>query len=123
MPSEVKVRLSDFLPLQINFALGKVELGGPERECLTKLSEQYQYEINSAAIKLYILGLAPDESNEKKRWLISSLRAQKVADYLLKEGLKATIYSWGGGSGEGWIDPYSPVPKKAQVLIAVVREN
>lgn len=122
MPSRVDVKLSDYMPTQIHFTRGQTELDDAAKTCLEQLSTEFSLEADAAKIEVYILGLAADEPAGKNQWVISSLRAQHVSDYLEERGFKCPIYAWGSGPGEGWSDQDSPVSKQSQILIAFVRQ-
>jgi chemotaxis protein MotB len=121
MPSRVGVRLSDYYPTSIHFSQGQTGVDEAAGKYLTQLAAQFRQQAGSAKIELYVLGLAPDEVTEKQQWVMSSLRAQQVADYLAQTGFQCPIYSWGGGPGGHWVDQDSSVSKDSQILIALVR--
>ena len=123
MPSQIGVRLSDYLPTSIHFSPGKTELDEADRKYLTQFAANFRRDVSSEKVELYVLGLAGDEPTEKKQWVISSLRAQRVAGFLEKAELKCPIYSWGAGSGGNWADRDSPISEQSQILIAVLRDN
>ena len=86
-----------------------------------------------------MLGLASDGKSEKEQWLLSARRAHKVADFLRdtlsSEGSaqrqrnpaggrsKWSVYSWGAGPGGDWVGRDSPISKRSQILIAVLRTS
>jgi chemotaxis protein MotB len=119
-PSRVDVRMSDFSPTRIYFSQGQTELDDIGRQYLKQLAMEFPQK-EAAKMKLYVLGLAGDETGEKQQWIISSMRAQKVADYLSKLGFQCPVYAWGAGAGGTWVDRDSPVSGQAQILIAFVR--
>ena len=123
MPSEIEIRLSDYSPMRIHFARGQTELDNSDKKYLKQFAMEFQQKSEAAKMELYILGLAPDETGKKQQWIISSWRAQRVAGYLAEVGFKCPIYSWGSGSGDGWIDQESPIYKDSQILIAIVRPD
>ena len=123
VPSRIELRLSDYTLTSIYFDPGQAELDQSGEKYLSQYARDHRKEIASGKFELYILGLAPDGSSEKQQWVISSLRAQRVAEYLEKAGLECPIYAWGAGAGGYLADRDSPISKQSQILIAVVRSD
>ena len=123
MPSGIEVRLSDYSPMRVHFAKGQTELDDSDRQYLKQFAIEYQQRSQTEQIALYVLGLAPDESGPKQQWIVSSWRAQQVADYLAEAGFKCPIYSWGSGAGDAWVEKDSPIYKDSQILIALIRPD
>ena len=96
-----------------------------------------QQNYGSRPTKLYVLGLANDQRDEKEQWILSAKRAKAVADYLrgiLSSGSgsqtqgdtiggwsKWSVCWWGAGPGGDWVQRDSPISKQSQILIAVLR--
>lgn len=123
IPSRVTVRLSDYTPTGIQFAPGQTSLDESAQQYLTQLAAEYQHQLDSKKIKIYVLGLDMDGRDEKLQWVVSSMRAQQVADYLNRAGFRCPIYAWGAGPGRWWTEQDSPISKQSQILIAFVRVN
>ena len=123
MPSQIEVRLSDYSPARIHFARGQTELDDSDKNYLKQFMIDFQKELRTEQVALYVLGLAPDEPDPKQQWIMSSWRAQQVADYLTEIGFQCPVYSWGSGSGGGWVEEYSPIYKESQILIAAARPD
>ena len=123
MPSQIRVRLSDYMPTSIHFSPGQTELDDSAEKYLTQFAANFGRDVRSEKVELCVLGLAGDEPTEKKQWIISSLRAQRVAEFLEKAELQCPVYSWGAGSGGGWADKDSPISEQSQILIAVLRND
>ena len=120
-PPRIDVRLSDYSATTIHFPQGQTKLDANAEKYLTQFAAKFQTEADAGIIELYVLGVAADEPTEKQQCVISSLRAQKVANFLEQTGLHCPIYSWGTGGGGFWADSDSPVSKEAQIFIAVTR--
>ncbi len=123
MPSRVGVRLSDYTPTEIYFSDGQADLDDAARTYLDRLAKDLRQQADAAKTQVYVLGLAPDEPTGKQQWAVSSLRAQRVADYLEEMGLKCPVYTWGGGPGGDWVSKHGPVTRQSQILIAFVRKG
>lgn len=141
IPSPVVAEKTDYSITNVHFPPGRDDLNGPSRKFLTGFCRDLQQEVSRRQVILYVLGLASEERTEKERWLISARRARTVADFLrdtlsstaetdlhrqrdaLDSPSKYSIYSWGAGSGGGWVDRDSPFSKRSQILIAVLRRT
>lgn len=125
MRSQIVAKKTNFSVTNIRFSPSEATLNKPAKEFLTQFALSLQQNAGSEAIKLYVLGLANDETTEKKRWILSAKRAQAASEFLsdnLSE-LRWPVYSWGIGSGGYWVEQGSPVSKQSQILIAVLRTN
>jgi chemotaxis protein MotB len=122
MPSRVGVKLSDYAPTEIYFEKGRADLNEAAEAYLERLTAEQRQRADTQT-QVYVLGLAPDEAAGKQQWVLSSQRAQHVADYLETLGLKCPVYTWGGGPGGDWINEHGPVTRQSQILIAFVRKD
>jgi len=139
MPSKVVSKKTNFAVTDIRFLPGDATLNKPARRFLTEFCSDLQQGPGSRAIKLCVLGLAGDEASEKEQWILSARRAQAVAEFLRgilsSEPVSQTrygafvvpskwpIYSWGAGPGGDWVGQDSPISRRSQILIAVLRAN
>jgi len=126
MPSKIVAQKSNFAVTNIRFSPVGATLNEAAKGYLTKFCLDLQHSAGSEAVKLYVLGLAGDESTEKEQWILSAKRSQAVADFLqeiLPSGSKWPIYSWGAGPGGDWVGQDSPISKQLQILIAVLRTS
>jgi len=125
-PSQIVAKKTNFSVTNINFSPGKSQLNESAKKFLTQFAVNLQQNTGSGESKLYVLGLAGDERTEKRQWILSSRRAQAVADFLkrlLPSHLRCPVYSWGAGSGGCWVTRDSAVSKQSQILIAILRAN
>ena len=126
MPSQIVAKKINFSVTNIRFSPADAALNEPAKKFLAKFSLDLQQDFDSRAVKLYVLGLAGDETTEKEQWILSARRASAAADYLqnsLPSGLEWLVYSWGAGPGGDWVSRDSPISRQSQVLIAVLRAN
>ena len=141
MPSPVIAERIDYSIANIHFPVGHDDLDESAKKFLRGFCRDLQQQVSRKHVILYVLGLASEERTEKERWMISARRAKAVADFLrvtlsstseadfqtqqgvLNDPSKYTIYSWGAGSGGGWVDDKSPFSERAQILIAVLRRT
>ena len=137
MPSEIAAKKNDFTVTNIRFPRGDAQLDGSAKQFLGGFCSQLQQNYGSRPVKLYVLGLAADQTGEKEKWILSAMRAKAVADYLrgiLSSGQgfqeqrgtsdnwsNWSVYWWGAGPGGDWVRQDSLISKQSQILIAVVR--
>ena len=139
LPSQVVAKKANFSVTNIRFPQGRFDLNEPARKFLCEFCLDLQQDTDRKPIELYVLGLAGSGKSEEERWLLSARRAQTVADYLrdtlssvpgfqrqpslFKGQSKWSVYSWGAGPGGDWVGPDSPISKRSQILIAVLRAS
>ena len=126
MPSEIVAKKTNFFVTNIRFASSAASLDESAKKFLSDFCLHLQQDSGSRPVKLYVLGLAGDEATEKEQWIFSAKRAQAVADCIqdvLPSTAKCPVYSWGAGPGGDWVGQDSPVSKKSQILIAVMRAS
>ena len=124
--SQIVAETNNFSVTNISFSSGESQLNEPSKKFLTQFAVNLQQDTGPGEVKLYVLGLARDERTEKKQWILSAMRAQAVADFLkrlLPSQLQCPVYSWGTGPGGRWVTRDSPVSRRSQILIAVLRVN
>jgi chemotaxis protein MotB len=130
---------SNFSIANVHFSAGRFELDKSARKFLRGFCLDLQQNSGRKPVELYVLGLASDGKSDKENWLLSSKRAQTVADFLrstlpaggegqsrsgLAGGLSRwSVYSWGAGPGGDWVGRDSPISKHSQILIAVLRTS
>ncbi len=124
--SQIQGGQPDFVVAPITFGKGQAVLNESAKEflstCVAGLHE-------SAAVKklnLYVVGLAPEEADEKQQWILSARRAQAVADFLrnnMPSEIQCSVFSWGAGPGGDWVKKDGPISEKSQVSIAVIRSD
>ena len=113
----------DFVVTPITFKPGQFVLDASAKDFLTKFTTDLQ-ESSAEQLKLYIVGLASQETSEKQQWTISAKRAETVANFIrgnLPPGNQWAIYSWGAGAGNNWAVQDSVIAGQSPVFIGVVR--
>ncbi len=126
MPSQIVAKTTNFSITDIWFPPGDATLNESAKRFLTEFCSDLEQDPDSKAVRLYVLGLAGDESTEKEQWILSARRAQVVAEFLrdiLPSEYNWPVYSWGAGSGGDWVGQDSPISRQSQILIAVLRAN
>jgi outer membrane protein OmpA-like peptidoglycan-associated protein len=136
VPSDVSAKKTDFSVTNIRFARGDTRLDESAKQFLSSFCLNLRQDPGSKPVKLYVLGLAGDQADEKEQWMISAKRAKAVADYVrsilspvsdsqTQDGgwSKWFVYWWGAGPGGDWVKRDSPISKQTQILIAVLRAD
>lgn len=134
MPSQIVADGINFEVTNIQFGKSKSNLTAQAEKYLADFCIDIKQDPTSASRSLYVLGLAADEARTSKQWTLSAMRAKAVADFLRKKLHGPTtspnnssgtnknwpIFWWGAGKGGNWTGQAGPVPKDAQILIAVL---
>jgi outer membrane protein OmpA-like peptidoglycan-associated protein len=123
MKSQIQGSRPEFTVLPIAFSQGQAVLNSDSQQILNKFINDLSGA--SASIKtIYVVGLAPEESDETQQWVISTMRAQAVSDYIkTKVASRFAVYSWGAGSGGAWVTREGAISKDSQISIAVLKEH
>ena len=88
----------------IRFEPSGVSLDEPARRYLAQLAGNLEQSVHRDAVKIRVVGLAPDQPAGKGRWILSARRAAVVEDFLrdaLSEAVASrswTLQSWGAGT-------------------------
>jgi flagellar motor protein MotB len=115
----------DFVVTPINFSQGQYDLSPPAKDFLVKFTTDLQ-ESGNERVKLYVIGLALDESIERQQWMLSSKRADAVADFIrgrMPASSQWSGYSWGAGTGGDWVVKDSIPAGQSPVFIGVVKDS
>ena len=123
LPSQLTASSPNFTATPVCFLPGQAELDKSAATFLTQFASDLQHSGDLKNVKLYVLGLAGQEKTEKEQWIVSSLRAQRVAEQLKNDGLHCPVYAWGAGSGGQWVGRDGQASKQSQILIAVLRPD
>ena len=122
--SQVRGLQPDFVVTPIAFARGQWMLDEAAKRFLMEFVADLRKSRGNESLKLYVVGSASQEDNERQQWAVSARRAEAVAGFLrnaLRSGSQCQVYSWGCGPGGSWTGSGSPMSKSSQVLIAVLR--
>jgi outer membrane protein OmpA-like peptidoglycan-associated protein len=123
MKSQIQGARPEFTVLPITFSRGQSVINTTSQYALNK----YINDLAGASTSIrtiYVVGLAAEESDETKRWMVSTMRAQAVADYIkTKLPSRFAVYSWGAGAGGVWVGRDSVIPEDSQIAIAVLKDN
>jgi outer membrane protein OmpA-like peptidoglycan-associated protein len=123
MKSQIQGSKPEFTVLPITFAQSNAELNNESQRVLNKFIQDLSAAASSIKT-IYVVGLAREESSESQQWVLSTMRAQAVADYMkTKLSSRFAIYSWGAGSGGAWVSREGVVSKTSQISIAVLKTN
>jgi flagellar motor protein MotB len=124
--AQLRGRNPNFLILPVMFAPGQSLLSDSARQLLSRLLADLQGFGAVEGLDLYVVGLAPDEPDPHRQWLLSARRAHVTAQFL-RQGLGAEtagrVFSWGAAAGGDWVKKDSPISPHAQIAIATLRRN
>jgi flagellar motor protein MotB len=139
VPSRLVADTVHFSTANVYFETGQAILSEEGTKALTNFCMDLTQSRGREPVMLYVLGLAPDEKNEKKQWMLSALRAEAAARSLrdtlasmsdtqtqsnpLLPQKEAIVYSLGAGPGGNWTGPQGPGFEKSHILIAILRQN
>jgi len=139
VPSQIVAERASFSVANVHFSPGRIDLNEPARKFLRGFCLDLQQNSRRKPVELYILGIASDGKSDKEKWLLSARRARIVADFLrgtlsaagggqsrrslIGGQTKWSVYSWGAGPGGDWVGRDSPISKRSQILIAVLRAS
>ena len=125
-PSQVQGRRPDFLAVPIRFDDGQTDLNESARQFLSGFAADLKGFAAVENLRLYVLGLAPEQTNERERWVVSARRAQAVADFLrsaLPAETNCRVFSWGAATGGDWVKKDSPISERSHIAIAVLKPS
>jgi flagellar motor protein MotB len=123
-PSQLVGDKIDFTVANVRFAPKSFELDESDRSFLLEFCRNLQNGAGRGQRKLYVLGLARDESVSKQQWMLSAKRAQAVAEFIkaeLPSALEWPVCSWGAGPGGAWSSRDSIMSEDQQIAIAVLQ--
>jgi outer membrane protein OmpA-like peptidoglycan-associated protein len=115
----------DFVVTPITFRQGLFELDQPAKDFLTKFVTDLQ-ESGAERVKLYVIGLALQESDAARQWRLSAKRAETTANFIREKmppDSQWQIYSWGAGAGGDWVVKDSITAGQSPIFIGVVKED
>jgi outer membrane protein OmpA-like peptidoglycan-associated protein len=124
--AQVQGKNPEFMILPVTFAAGQSALSESARQSLNRFAKNLKGVGPAEGLQLYVVGLAPEESDEMQRWLLSARRAQVVADFLRNEFPSPTdcrIFSWGAAAGGDWVKRDGPIAQQSQIALAVLKSG
>ncbi len=110
----------------ITFAPADADLQESAKAFLLNFAADLRQRTSAAARYVHIIGLAPDQTAPRARWMLSARRAMAVEAFLtriLSAELKdrgTRVDAWGGGTGESWYGRAKQGPQQAFILLAIM---
>ncbi|OQA02492.1 MAG: flagellar motor protein MotB [Planctomycetes bacterium ADurb.Bin401] len=125
LKSQIRGSKPQFTIMPVGFSNGQIDLSEQSKQVLSKFIEDLRTAGINDIATIYVVGLAPNEKTESQQWVVSTKRAQLVADFLENQLASYTIsvYSWGAGDGGSWVSQDGLISEDAQIAIAVMKEN
>lgn len=124
-PSQITASSKTFTAVNTDFEPGSWKLNESAMEFLNKYSRRILDNFANQPLAFYVVGTAGTEKQEKKQWIVSSNRAQAVADHL-KSKLSHSdwpVYSWGVGPGGDWTGTTGFISKNSQITIVMLMDK
>jgi flagellar motor protein MotB len=124
--AQVRGQNPEFVVLPVAFAPEQATLSEPAKQTLNTFAKNLQGVAPAEGLQIYVVGLAPDEPDEIRRWLLSARRAQAVTDFLRNEfpsQADCRIFSWGAAAGGDWVKKDGPIAQQSQLAVAVLRPS
>lgn len=121
---QVRGKNPEFVVLPVAFARGQSVLTDAARQSLATFTRNLKAATPGNGLQIYVVGLAPDEPDEMKRWQVSVRRAQAVTDLLRREFPSeeaCRLFAWGAAAGGDWVKKDGPISQQAQVAVAVLK--
>ena len=116
----------DVMDTPIRFAKGQHGLETAAKDYLSELATSFKENLSGTDFKIYVVGLSSEDTSPEKAWILSSLRARSVEEYLrekLSSGgrqIQPEIHSWGNGSEGEWFRTFGLDPKDSFIMIAIM---
>ena len=123
-PSQIISQNTDFKAADIYFSSDTTDLNQMSKTNIENFCSKLKKDPMFEDLKLCIIGLAPGQKNPQQSWVISTKRAQAVANEIqrnLKSSSQIPVYNWGAGSGGYWTSSKGPASENNQVLISILR--
>ena len=145
LSSQFRAEGLSFSVADVRFTRGGTDLDDEARKSLSKFCLNLRQNRSAQTCRLYVLGLAGDETSETQQWVLSAARARAVASFLNERlnrngsshrptdgegtaemgGSSTTvpwqILWWGAGPGGHWAGQDRPDPGESQILIAILK--
>jgi len=126
MRSQIVASKTNFSVTDIHFSVGDSTLDDSAKIFLGQFCADIQSRPDSKSVKVCVLGIGNDETDEKSQWILSAQRAKAVADFMqdiLPSGSKWPIYSWGVGPGDRWTGQNNSNSKQSHILMTILRSD
>ncbi len=122
--AQVRGQNPNFVVLPIAFDSGQAALSETATQFLKTFTKNLTGFSSVEGIQLYVVGLAADVPQENQQWLLSTKRAQAVAEFLRRElpaDANCRVFSWGAGAGGDWVKKDGLMSAQSQIAVAVLR--
>ena len=116
----------DVMDTPIRFAKDSHVLETAAKDYLSELATSLKENLSGSDFKIYVVGLASEDISPEKQWILSSLRARSVEEYLRErmttDGRQSQreIHSWGNGPEGEWFRTFGLDPKDSFIMIALM---
>lgn len=122
--AQIQGQRPNFLAVPITFDVGQFALNQSAKDTLSRVASDLKDSATIDRVHLYVVGLAPQEQDERQQWVVSARRAQVVADFIrdsLPSQTRCRVFSWGAGAGGDWVKRDGQISDQSQIAVAVLR--
>jgi flagellar motor protein MotB len=112
-------------PTQVQFQGHRINVSPESRRELVRVAEELRTGLGGRRVKVYVIGLAPDQPAGTVRWMVSARRARAVEAVLqriLARQLQSgtwTLHSLGAGTSRRWQETFTVSGSPTHIAIAV----
>ncbi len=118
---------TNVINMPIRFERSQASLDASGRKALNDLAVRIKQILARGQVKIYVVGLAPDEPPGEGRWVLSARRARAVHEFLEQRlsGETTTggwnLVSWGAGAGQAYDSRSRGTDDRIFIRIAIHR--
>ncbi len=118
---------TNVINMPIRFKRSQASLGASDRKALNDLAVSIKQILTEGQVKIYVVGLAPDEPPGQERWILSARRARAVHEFLEHRlsGETTTggwnLVSWGAGAPQPYDSRSRGTDDRTFIRIAIHR--
>lgn len=112
-------------PTAVQFQGHRINVSPESRRELVRVAEQLRTGLGDRKVKIYVVGLAPDQPDGSVRWMVSARRARAVEAVLqrilarqLHTG-RWTLHSIGAGTSRRWQETFTVSGSPTHIAIVV----
>ncbi len=134
--SDVTEKLRYRRVTEIRFAPSRQDLDESAKSYLSNLAINLKQNLSrQAGITVYVIGLAPDATDDRAKWYLSAGRAMVVKNFLAdacqagpSQASGSALGSWafvcwGAGQGSKWLQEMGRIPGDSYIVIVVTEES
>lgn len=124
-PSIVKGTQIIFTATPVLFNRSNYLLKEEDKNYLKQFCSDIKTSSQSGSITIIIIGVAEEDMNLRDKWMVSSQRANTVAEYIKQyfSGSTINVVAWGTNNPSNWSKDSSLSPNQSHILLSVLCSN